>query len=249
MTIKTEKDIEILREGGKKLARVMKHVLSFIAPGISAEELDRIAEEKIKQESAQASFKGYEGYPSSICVSVNDEIVHGIPYKEKILQEGDLIAVDIGLIYNGLFTDMARTVIVGKGDIDARRLLTVTEKALARGIGAVKHGAFVGDIGRAVESYVHPYGFGIVRKLVGHGVGYGVHEEPQIPNFVSSDTKDAKLLAGMVIAIEPMITEKGEDIITDADTWTVRTKDGSRAAHFEDTVLVKKNGAEILTRI
>lgn len=250
-----EKDIVMLREGGKKLAHVMEHVLSFITPSISAFELDRIAEEAIRNEGGTSWFKRYRDafqghtimYPASICVSINDEIVHGIPRKEKIIREGDIVGIDIGMKYKNLYTDMARTVIAGNGDEKAKKLVSVTKEALQRGISVIRDGAYVGDIGSAIEEYVAPFGYGIVRNLVGHGIGYAAHQEPQIPNFRPKG-KTPVLKAGMAFAIEPMITEKGEDTVTDADGWTIRTKDASRAAHFEDTVLVTKNGAEILTR-
>ncbi|MDP2677037.1 MAG: type I methionyl aminopeptidase [bacterium] len=250
MSVKSEKDIVILREGGKKLAHVMAHVLSSIRIGMSAEEIDRIAENEIKKIGGAPAFKGYKGddsvFPASICMSVNDEIVHGIPTKEKMIRDGDIIGIDIGLVYGGLITDMARTVIAGEGDTTAKNLVRVTKDALLQGVRAVRAGARVGDIGHAIEEYVRPYRYGIIRELVGHGVGYALHEDPQIPNFGKAGTGE-KLKAGIVIAIEPMITEKGETIVTQDDGWTICTKDGSRAAHFEDTILVREDGYEILT--
>lgn len=255
ITIKTKKEIGLIREGGKKLAHVMEHVLSFMKPGISALELDRIAEEELQKQGGVSWFKGYRDrsqgheyiFPASICVSINDEIVHGIPTKEKIIRDGAIVSIDIGMKYKNLFTDMARTVIAGNGDEKAKQLLQVTKEALDRGIAAISDGVHVGDVGSAIEEYIKPYDYGIIRKLVGHGVGYSAHEEPQIPNFGKRGT-GAHIHQGMALAIEPMITEGGEEIITDEDGWTVRTKDGSRAAHFEDTIVVTKDGAEILTR-
>lgn len=253
MKIKSEQDKALLRECGKKLAHVMTHALSFIRPGISAHELDRIAEEAIQKAGGRAVFKGYPGedvspFPSSICVSINDEIVHGIPSQEKIIEDGDIVSVDIGMEYGGMITDMARTVIAGTGDEKAKKLVESAKKALDAGIQAVRGGGHVGDIGAAIEKLVLPQGYGIIRELVGHGVGYSLHGEPQIPNYGKAGTGE-ELVPDMALAIEPMITERGEDIESDSeDGWTIRTKDGSRAAHFEDTVLVTKNGFEIITR-
>ena len=251
-----EKDIEVMREGGKKLAHVMEHVLSFIKPSVSAFELDKIAEEELKKQGGIPWFKGYKDeiqahikpFPASICLSINDEIVHGVPLKEKIIKDGDIVSVDIGMVYKNLYTDMARTVIAGAGDEKAKKLIRITKESLDKGIGIVRDGARVGDIGFAVEQFVRPHGYGIIRELVGHGIGYAAHEDPQIPNF-GNQGEGKMLREGMAIAIEPMVTEKGEDIITDKDGWTIRTKDHSRAAHFEDTVLVTKTGVEVITKI
>ncbi|PIR69203.1 MAG: type I methionyl aminopeptidase [Candidatus Niyogibacteria bacterium CG10_big_fil_rev_8_21_14_0_10_46_36] len=250
MSVKSEKDIAVLRACGNKLAHVMTHVLSSINSGMSAQELDSIAEEEMKRTGGIPAFKGYAGdsspFPAAICVSINDEIVHGIPTKEKIFSEGDIVSVDMGLVYGGLIADMAKSVIVGAGDAAAKKLLQATEQALMKGIEAIHGGGHVGDIGSAIEMHITPFKYGIIRELVGHGVGYSLHEDPQIPNFGKAGTGD-RLEAGMVIAIEPMITENGEDIITHPDGWTISTKDGSRAAHFEHTVLVTEDGYEILT--
>lgn len=252
--IKTKEDIAILREGGMRLAGIMAHVIASVRSGIATQELDRIAEKYIREAKAKSSFKGYKEqsripYPASICVSVNDAIVHGVP-SDMVLSDGDIVSIDIGIEYKGRFTDMARTVIVGNPDKKTMQFVRAAKDALDVGIRVVRPGAHVGDIGHAIENFIRSQNtkYGIVRELVGHGVGYAVHEDPQIPNW-GTKGKGMKLEEGMVIALEPMITEGGEDIVLDRrDGWTYRTKDGSRAAHFEDTIVVTANGHEIITR-
>lgn len=249
--IKTKEDIELLREGGMKLAQVMDHVLALVRSGVATQELDAIAEKRIRDFGGASSFKGYKGsarapYPASICVSVNDAIVHGIPSQET-LREGDVVSIDIGLYYKKRFTDMARTVVIGEGDEATKKFIVAAKEALAIGVSYVRAGARLGDVGNAIEEFVKEKGYGVVRELVGHGVGYAVHEDPQIPNW-GQKGRGMSLQEGMVIAIEPMITEGSEDIMLDRGGWVYRTMDGSRAAHFEDTILVMKNGYEVLTQ-
>ena len=257
ITIKTKKEIEILREGGKRLARVLDALTAEVKPGISTRELNDLALKLITEGGDTPSFLGYSPtgarrpFPAALCVSINDEVVHGIPNEEeKILKEGDIVTLDAGLIHEGLFTDSAVTVGVGKIDGKAEKLLEVTKKALMAGIKAVKDGATTGDVGHAVESCAKSSGtnFSIVRILAGHGVGYAVHEEPFVPNF-GRRGEGTPLKAGMVIAIEPMFNEGGGEVILDKDGYTYRTRDGSRSAHFEHTVVVTAQGAEILTHL
>ena len=263
-TIKSKEEIGVIREGGKKLAKILERLVEEIKPGISTLDLDRLAESLILECGGEPAFKGYKiretkiPYPGSICTSVNDEVVHGIPKANKILKEGDIIGIDIGMLWpssgnqesgvrnNGLYTDMAVTVGVGHISDKAQRLIQATKKALAIGIRAVRAGATTGDVGNAIEKYLKKSKYGIIRDLAGHGVGYKVHEEPLIPNYGKKGT-GSELREGMVIAIEPMATLGGWRIILDDDEWTFRTEDGSLAAHFEHTLVVTKDGAEILT--
>ncbi|MEJ0002018.1 MAG: type I methionyl aminopeptidase [bacterium] len=252
--IKTPEEIEKLREGGKHLAAVLHKVKEKVAPGVSTWELDQYAEQLIREYGDTPAFLHYkpEGatspFPASLCVSVNNEIVHGIPSKEKILQEGDIVSIDLGLKHEGLFTDMAMTVPVGVVSAASAKLMQATEKALEIGIDAAVAGDTVGDIGYAIESYVKPHHYGIVEVLSGHGVGRAIHEDPYIPNY-GRRGRGAKLVPGMVIAIEPMLNNGTKNVVLADDEWTIRTADGKRSAHFEHTVLITENGPEILTKV
>ena len=251
MIAKSKKEKEFLKKSGQILARILMMLEREIKPGAEASKLDIVAEREIKKYGAAPSFKNYsEGktspYPASICVSINDEIVHGIPGK-KVFKNGDVVSLDLGVNYKGFFTDGASTVIVGEGDEKSKKLVEVCRASLVVALKKCKAGVHVGDIGHAVESFVEESGFKVFRELVGHGVGRAVHENPQIPNWGTAGAGE-KLKEGMVLAIEPMISEGEAKIILDADGWTYRTKDGSRAAHFEHTVLIKKDGCEILTK-
>ena len=255
--IKTPKEIEILREGGKRLATVLYKVKEKIKSGISTKDLDDYALKLITEMGDAPAFLNYkpEGadkpFPASLCVSVNDEVVHGIPKKNKILKEGDIVSIDLGLKHNGLFTDMALTVPVGKIDPVAVKLLEITEKALKIGISAACGGNTVGDIGYAIESFVRaqkPIKYGIVEVLSGHGVGRAIHEDPYIPNFGKKGT-GVKLLPGMVIALEPMLNNGTKHVSLDDDGYTIRTADGKKSAHFEHTILITAGEPEILTKI
>lgn len=249
---KNEEEIAILRECGRRLAGILCRVAAEARPSISTRDLDLIAEQLIIAEHGTPVFKGYKikeaktAFPASICASINDEIVHGIPHERRILKEGDIIGIDIGMRWNGLVTDMAVTVGIGKISSDAERLIRATQEALDAGIAAVRPGAHIGDIGCAIEARLKKDNLGIIRDLAGHGVGYELHEPPLIPNYGKPGT-GAVLQEGMVIAIEPMATLGGWRIILDADEWTFRTADGSLAAHFEHTVAVTRTGTEILT--
>src|SRR3989338_1300787 len=252
MVIKNDNDIKFLREGGKILTHVLRIVSKAVRPGGTTRELDEIAERAIRRAGGKPSFKGYKthgaksAYPASLCVSVNDEIVHGIP-GVRILKEGDIVGLDIGMEYGGIFIKKAITVPVGKNDKTAQKLLRVTEEALAVGIKEVRAGNRIGDIGAAIQEHLEKNGFGVVRELVGHGVGRAVHEEPEIPNWGKRGTSRI-LEVGMVLALEPMATEKSPAIKMGKDGWVWLTRDGSRSAHFEHTVLVTKNGPEVITK-
>ena len=255
ITIKTKSEIEKLREGGRRLARILDEVAQAVRPGVSAAGLDALAERLTKEGGDTPAFLKYKPdgakrpYPASLCVSVNDEVVHGIPNeREKILKEGDIVSLDMGLIHQGLITDMAVTVPVGSVDASAQKLLEVTKEALAAGIKAASAGATVGDIGFAISAVIRPHRFGIVEELAGHGVGYKVHEDPYVPNY-GKRGEGAKLKAGMVLAIEPMVNEGGKAIVLLPDGYTYRTADGKRSAHFEKTIVITDGEAEILTAI
>ena len=253
--IKTEQEIEILREGGKRLAAILHKVKEKVAPGVSTKELDDYAFTLINELGDTPAFLNYrpEGahkpFPASLCVSVNDEVVHGIPSGKRILKEGDIVSIDLGLKHLGLFTDMALTVSVGNISPAVAKLLKITEEALQVAIDAAEGGNTTGDIGNAVESFIHarsPYG--IVEVLAGHGVGRAIHEDPFIPNFGKAG-KGEKLAPGMVIALEPMINMGTKNVTLDSDGYTFRTADGKPSAHFEHTILITEDGSEILTRI
>lgn len=251
--IKTPKQIEIIREGGKILARILAKVAKRVKPGVSTHELDEYAYSLIKETGGTPAFLNYKpkgspkGFPASLCASVNNEIVHGIPKKNRILKEGDIVALDLGLKYKGLFTDHAISVPVGKISKKNQQLIDYTKKALEVGIGVSRGGATVGDIGHAIESFVNKK-FGIVRDFSGHGVGVKIHEDPYIPNY-GKPGKGQKLIPGMVIAIEPMLNVGAGHTTMSNDNWTVKTMDGSRSAHFEHTVLITETEPEILTKI
>ncbi|OHA80715.1 MAG: type I methionyl aminopeptidase [Candidatus Yonathbacteria bacterium RIFCSPHIGHO2_01_FULL_51_10] len=251
ITIYKEDEIQALREGGKRLAQVLAAVRDAVCPGISTKELDTLAERLIREGGDDPAFLNYipdgAGYPfpATLCVSVNNEIVHGIPDAKRVLKEGDIIGIDLGLKHKGLFVDAAMTVPVGVVDEKSRDLIAVTEESLTKAIEVVRPDGRVSDIGNAIGSFVGSR-YGIVRELGGHGVGHHVHEEPYIPNFTQK-TPGTKLRSGMVIAIEPMLNEGTRSIILDRDGYTFKTADGKRSAHFEHTVLVTEDGHEVLT--
>ena len=254
MTIlKNIEDINKLREGGKILASVLREAASRALPGAKTTELDKLAEKIIKEAGGRPSFKNYKTaddkipYPASLCVSINEEVVHGIP-GERVLKDGDIVSLDLGMEYKGFYTDMAITVPVGKASEQAEKLIETTKESLNLGIMAVKAGAFTGDIGYAIQSFAEKNGFNVIRKLVGHGLGRKAHESPEVPSF-GLKGKGEVLKEGEVIAIEPMITAGRHDIYLDQDWWTWKTKDGSLSAHFEHTIIVTKTGAEIITKM
>lgn len=253
MIAKTPEDFKNLRTAGKILGNTLRELEGMIHPGVSAAELDMAAERHIVREGGQPSFLRYkpEGaktpYPAALCVSVNDEVVHGIPTESRVLAEGDVVSIDLGLSYNGYFVDAARTIIVGNGDAAARTLVDATQEAIAAAIAAAVVGGHVGDIGAAVVRVARSHDLGIVMDLGGHAVGRAVHEKPFIANDGRAGEGE-KIPEGLVLAIEPMLCESKGDIILAEDDWTYKMEDGGRAAHFEDTVIVTKDGPEILTR-
>lgn len=245
--VKTPAEIEAMRESGRMLSSVLEKVESEVAAGMSTKDLAELAKKYLKPLGGQPAFLGYQGFPDVLCVSVNDEIVHGIPRKNHILRDGDLVSMDFGVRYKGMVTDSATTVIVGSGSKESAKLVDTTRESLEAGILAVKDGATVGDIGAAVEEILAKHKYGIVRDLVGHGVGHELHEDPNIPNF-GKKGKGFRFETGMTIAIEPMATTGTHKVVVDHDGWTIRSQDHSLAAHFEHTVLVTDDGAEVLTR-
>ena len=243
---KTPREIDIMREAGKIVALTHQELKKHIAPGITTQELDRIAEEFICGLGAIPSFKGYNGFRGSICASVNEELVHGIP-GSRVLNEGDIISIDIGANYNGYHGDSAWTYPIGKISAENENLLKVTEESLFKGLEEAKPGERLSNISHAIQSYVEPFGFSIVREYVGHGVGQDLHEDPQIPHY-GPPNKGPRLKPGMVLAIEPMVNAGSRYVKTLADNWTVVTIDGKTCAHFEHTIAITDTGFEILTK-
>jgi methionyl aminopeptidase len=247
--VKTRTEIESMRVGGKMLATVLQALQPRIAPGMTTKDIALVAAAELKPLGGKPSFLGYQGFPDVICISVNDEVVHGIPSKHRVIEDGDMIGLDFGVTYGGMITDAAVSLIAGKPKQRGHvQLLKDTEEAMYIGIKAVKAGGRTGDVGAAVEEFLKRRPYGIVKDLVGHGVGHEIHEDPNIPNFGRPDT-GPWLQKGMTIAIEPMVTLGSDAVYIADDGWTVRTKDGSWAAHFEHTVLISDQGAEILTRL
>lgn len=246
VTVKTAEEIERMREAGKRLARVHEKLKESIRPGVCTKEIDRVCEELIRSCGCTPNFLHYQGYPASVCVSVNDEVVHGIPGEDRLLQEGDIVSLDTGLIYRGYHADAARTYGVGQISEDARKLIDVTRESFFQGIEEAVAGRHLYDISNAVADYVIPYGYGIVYELVGHGIGRNLHEPPEIPNFPQR-RRGMRLKAGMTLAIEPMINIGTGEVAWLDDGWTVVTADHSLSAHYENTVLVTNGRPEILT--
>ena len=247
ITIKSPREIALMTRAGHIVADVLALVRSRAVPGVSTWQLDLLAEEFIRShDGATPSFKGLYGFPATLCTSINAEVVHGIPSKKRVLAEGDILSVDVGACVGGLHGDGAVTATVGEVSPSARRLLETTERALAAGVAAARAGGHVGDIGSAVQQVAEAEGYGVVRELVGHGIGTQFHEEPQIPNY-GAPHHGPRLMAGMTIAIEPMINIGRPEVRTLPDKWTVVTMDGSLSAHFEHTVLLTENGAQVLT--
>lgn len=246
VTIKSKTEIELMREAGKILARTHEELEKAIKPGISTYEIDRLGEEIIRSYGCIPSFLHYQGYPASICVSVNDEVVHGIPSKNRILQEGDIVSLDAGVIYKGYHSDAARTHAVGEISKETKRLIDVTRESFFEGIKFAVNGNHLVDISRAIQNYVESNGYSVVRDLVGHGIGKNLHEDPQIPNFAGK-RRGIRLRPGMTLAIEPMVNAGRYEVNWLDDDWTVVTRDGSLSAHYENTVLITEDGPEILS--
>ena len=245
ITIKSDREIELLRIAGNIVYETHQYLKKYIKPGITTLELDKLADKFIRSKNAIPSFKGYDGFPGSICTSVNQEVVHGIPGTYK-LKDGDIISIDIGACYKGYHGDSAWSYEVGKVSAEKRKLLVDTEKALFKGLEQVKPGNRIGDISFAIESYAKECNLGVVKELVGHGVGTSIHEDPDVPNYGEKNT-GPKLKKGMVLAIEPMLNLGSPDIVILDDDWTIETRDYSPSAHFEHTVVVTSDGYEILT--
>ena len=246
VTIKSAHEIELMREAGKILAEVHEQLGEIIAPGISTLDIDRKGEELIRQHKCIPSFLNYEGYPASICVSVNDEVVHGIPNKKHRLFEGDIVSLDAGVIFQGYHSDAARTYGVGTISENADRLIQVTRESFFKGIEYAKPGYHLFDISKAIQDYVEANGFSVVRDLVGHGLGKKLHEDPQVPNFKQMG-RGIKLRPGMTLAIEPMVNEGTWEVWILEDDWTVVTRDGKKSAHYENTVLITDGEPELLS--
>lgn len=246
VSIKSEHEIELMREANRLLSIVHRELGDAIRPGMTTKDIDRMGEKIIRSFGCVPNFLNYEGYPASICVSVNDEVVHGIPSKHRYLQDGDIVSLDAGLIYKGYHADAARTHAVGHIGEQAQKLIDVTRQSFFVGIKKARAGNHLHDISNAIDAYVRSFGFGIVKDLVGHGIGSSLHEDPEIPNF-HQNTRGIRLKAGMTLAVEPMITLGTDDVDWLDDDWTVVTADGSLAAHYENTILITDGDPEILS--
>lgn len=246
VSVKSESEIELMREAGHILAIVHEELAAMIKPGISTYDIDKRGYEVIKSYGCIPSFLNYNGYPASICVSVNDEVVHGIPSKKRILKDGDIVSLDAGVIYKGWQSDSARTVAVGEISPEAKRLIEVTKQSFFEGIRYAREGFHLNDVSTAIQNYVEANGYSVVRDLVGHGIGRELHEDPQVPNF-RQRRRGIKLQAGMTLAIEPMVNAGRYDVRWLDDDWTVVTEDGSLSAHYENTVLITKGEPELLS--
>ena len=246
VSIKSQKEIELMREAGRLLAITHEELEKFIKPGMSTYEIDKKGEEIIRSFGCIPSFLNYNGFPASICVSINDVVVHGIPRKDVFVQEGDIVSLDAGLIYKGYHSDAARTVAVGEISPEARQLMEVTKQSFFEGIKYAKAGCHLHEISNAIAAYCEKFGYGVVRDLVGHGIGRNLHEDPQIPNFTQK-RRGMKLQAGMTLAIEPMVNIGTYEVAWLDDDWTVVSEDGSLSAHYENTVLITDGEPEILT--
>jgi len=251
VNIYSEKEIDILRQGGGILSAALAKAAAAVRAGVSTYELNKIAEQTILELGGRPAFLGYKEkgmkpYPASLCASINDEIVHCLPFKDRILQDGDIIGLDLGVQFRGYYTDMAVTIAVGKVSDLAARLIEATRKSLEAAIGVIRPGATIGDIGATIQKFAEPGGFGVIRDLVGHGVGRSLHEEPNIPNYGAFGA-GIKLRPGMILALEPMFSEKSPKIQMLPDGWGIATADGGLSAHFEKTVVVTKDGSAVLT--
>ncbi len=246
ISIKTDEEIELLRESNLLVGKTLGEMAKHIRPGVSTLELDRIADEFIRSHGAVPGFLGYGGFPNSLCISVNDVVVHGIPSADCVLKEGDVVSIDCGTLKNGYYGDSAYTFEVGRVDDEIHRLLVTTKESLYKGIEKAVAGLRIGDIGHAIQSYCESAGFSVVRELVGHGVGKNLHEDPQVPNYGKAG-QGIKLKEGMVIAIEPMINLGERHVYIEEDGWTIRTRDRKPSAHFEHTLAIRKHGVDILS--
>ena len=248
VTIKSSREIELMREAGKILAKTHDELAKNLKPGMSTWDIDHMGEEIIRSYGCIPSFKNYNGYPASICVSVNDEVVHGIPHREYYLKEGDIVSLDAGVIYKGYHSDAARTHGIGEISGDAQKLIEVTRQSFFEGIKFAKPGNHLYDISAAIQKYAESFGYGVVRDLVGHGIGTHLHEDPEVPNFARR-RKGILLQPGMTLAVEPMINAGTYDVVWLDDDWTVVTDDGSLSTHYENTILITEDGPEILSML
>lgn len=244
ISIKSEREIDLMREAGRYHLLTMKEVEKYLKPGVSTKKLDQIIHDFIIKNGCVPSTLGYEGYPASVCISINDEVVHGIP-GNRIIKDGDIVSIDLVLSYKGYHADATRTYIIGNVSEEVKALVENTKQAFYEGVKVVKEGARIRDISRAIETYAHEHGLSVVEELVGHGIGSNMHEEPDVPNF--DDNNMTRLKAGMTLAIEPMLNLGSKEVYLEDDDWTVKTQDGKPSAHYENTVLVTKDGYEILT--
>ena len=251
ISLKSSREIEVMRAANLIVAEVLAQLREHVRPGVTTAELDRIAEELTRQRSAVPAFKGYEVngrvFPRNVCISINEEIVHGIPSQKRVLQEGDIVGIDFGVRYQGLYGDAAITVAVGQTDPKSQRLMQATHEALWAGIEQVRVGHRLGDVSAAIQECAERDGFSVVREFVGHGIGKRLHEEPQVPNFGTRD-RGVRLREGMVLALEPMVNAGGADVTIKEDGWTAVTRDGSRSAHFEHSVAVTETGPYVLSQ-
>lgn len=252
ISIKTEQEIATMRKAGHMLAEIMQELEKEIKPGIDTLQLDKLAEELVFAHGGKAAFKGYgdskNPFPATICASINDEVVHGIPSENRILNEGDLLKIDIGIEIDGYFSDMARTFAVGKISDEAKKLMEVTEKSFWKGVAKLKAGVNLSDYSKAVQKFVEGSGFSVVKNLVGHGIGKKLHEDPQVLNYFESGFRDLTLESGMTLALEPMVNEGDYKTVVSKDGWVFSTADGKLSAHYENTILITKKGIEILTK-
>jgi methionyl aminopeptidase len=251
ISLKSPREIEVMRAANLIVAEVLAELREHMHPGVTTAELDRVAEELTRRRGAVPAFKGYEVngrvFPKSVCISINEEVVHGIPSEKRVLQEGDIVGMDFGVCYQGLYGDAAITVAVGQADPASQRLMEATREALWAGIEQVQVGRRLGDVSAAIQERVEREGFSVVREFVGHGIGKRLHEEPQVPNFGERD-RGVRLREGMVLAIEPMVNAGGPDVVIKADGWTAVTRDRSRSAHFEHSVAVTEKGPYVLSQ-
>ena len=247
IVLKTARELNLMREAGRISAMALKLVGEAVEPGVSTYDLDKVAFDYIKSQGATPGFLNYNGFPASACISINNEVIHGIPSKKRIVKAGDIVSVDLGAVFEGYNGDNAASFASGDISPEARRLIETTEQSLYEGIKAVKRGGRIGDIGSAVQRYVEARGYSVVRDFVGHGVGASLHEAPEVPNF-GKEGRGVRLMPGMTIAIEPMVNEKSWEVNQLSDGWTVVTKDGGLSAHFEHTVAVTDDGPVILTK-
>ncbi|MCK9378718.1 MAG: type I methionyl aminopeptidase [Candidatus Moranbacteria bacterium] len=252
ISIKNDNEIKLMRESGRRLAQVMVELEKAVHPGISTLILDKLAEELVLRKGGIPAFKGYgketgNPFPATICASINDEVVHGIPSENVVLKEGDILKIDIGMKYQGFFSDMARSFGVGNIGEKEKRIIETVKNALSEGIKKIKNGGKLSEYSKAVQTYVEDNGYSVIRNLVGHGIGKKLHEDPQIPNYYNRRMGDLKLEVGMTLALEPMINEGGYETRLGDDGWVFKTKDGKLSAHWEDTILITEKGVEILT--